>query len=70
MPTTDLSDADLAAITAVIRRLIDEDKFPHAPRLDCLRSALAKLDPATAPRKLTPEPSPPKAPPPARGSRR
>jgi hypothetical protein len=44
MPTTDLSDAELAAITAAIRRLIDEDKFPHAPHLDPLRSALAKLE--------------------------
>ena len=39
---------------------------PHAPRLDPLRSALAKFDPA--PRKLTPEPPLPKTPP-ARGGK-
>jgi hypothetical protein len=33
-------DAELTAVTAA--------KFPHAPRLDLLRSALAKLDPAAA----------------------
>jgi hypothetical protein len=44
MPTIDLSDDELAAVAAAIRRLIDEDKFPHAPRLDPLRSALAKLE--------------------------
>ena len=38
MPTIDLTDDELAAVTAAIRRLIDEDRFPHAPR-----SALAKL---------------------------
>jgi hypothetical protein len=31
-----------------IRRAIEEDRFPRAPRLDPLRSALAKLDPAAA----------------------
>jgi hypothetical protein len=31
-----------------IRRAIEEDKFPRAPRLDPLRSALAKFDPAAA----------------------
>jgi hypothetical protein len=30
MPTINLTDAELAAITAAIRRLIDEDRFPHA----------------------------------------
>ena len=46
MPTIDLTDAELAAVTAVIKRAIEEDHFPNAPRLDPLRSALAKLDPA------------------------
>ena len=46
MPTIDLTGDEHAAVTAAIRRLIDEDRFPHAPRLDPLRSALAKLDAA------------------------
>jgi hypothetical protein len=32
----------------LIRRAIEEHKSPSAPRLDPLRSALAKLDPAAA----------------------
>jgi hypothetical protein len=48
MPTIDLPDDELAAVTAAIRRLIEDDKFPHAPRLDPLRAALARLDAALA----------------------
>lgn len=45
MPTIDLTDAELAAVTAAIRRAIEEDRFPHAPRLDPLRSGPgAKLE--------------------------
>jgi hypothetical protein len=62
VPTIDLPDDELAAVTAAIRGLIEGDRYPRAPRLDTLRSALAKLDPKTAP-KLTPERQPvPKAP--------
>jgi hypothetical protein len=39
-------DAEHAAATRAVRRTIDEDRFPHAPRLAPLRSALAKLEPA------------------------
>jgi len=48
MPTIDLTDDELAAVTAAIKRAIEEDHFPPARRLDLLRSALAKLDPAAA----------------------
>ena len=51
MPTIDLTDDEHAAVTAAIRRAIEEDRFPHAPRLDPLRAALAKFDAAL---KLTP----------------
>jgi hypothetical protein len=44
MPTIDLPDDELAAVTAAIRRLIEDDKFPHAPRLDPLKAALARLE--------------------------
>jgi hypothetical protein len=57
MPTIDLTDDEHAAVTAAIRRLTEEDKFPHAPRLDPLRSALAKFEA-------------PKAPPPGQGGKR
>ena len=62
MPTINLTDDELAAVTAAIRRLVEEDKFPHAPRLDPLRAALAKLDAETT----KPIPEPPNTPP-ARG---
>jgi hypothetical protein len=48
MPTIDLTDDERAALVALIRRAIEEDRFPRAPRLDPLRSALAKLDPTAA----------------------
>ena len=62
VPTIDLPDDELAAVTTVIRRLVDEDRFPHAPRLDPLRAALGRLDAATAAKPT----SHPKAPPPAK----
>jgi hypothetical protein len=58
MPPIDLTDDELTAVAAAIRRLIDEDRFPRAPRIDPLRSALAKFDPATAV-KPTPPPKTP-----------
>jgi hypothetical protein len=61
VPTIDLTDDEHAAVTAAIRRAIETDGFPRAPRLDPVRSALAKLDPAT-----TPPPDRPAAKPPAR----
>ena len=65
VPTINLTDDELAAVTAAIRRAIQDDRFPHAPRLDPLRAALARLDAATA----DPEPRP-KAPPAAKGDKR
>jgi hypothetical protein len=70
MPTIDLTDAQHAALTALIRRAIEEDHFPLARRLDPLRSALAKLDPAavtalkrpTAAESAEPAPSQPRTP--------
>ena len=46
MPTINLTDDELAAVTAAIRRGIEDDKFPHAPRLDPLRAALGKFESA------------------------
>ena len=64
MPAIDLTDDELAAVTAALWRLIDEDKFPNAPRLDPLRAALGKFEAA-------PEPAPlPKARPPPKSTKR
>lgn len=63
MPTINLTDDELAALTAAIRRAIEDDRFPRVPRLDPLRAALRKFEAA-------PEPAaPPKAPPRAKHKR-
>ena len=41
MPTIYLTDDAHAAVTALIRRAVEEDRFPRGLRLDPLRSALA-----------------------------
>ena len=46
VPTINLTDDEIAAVTAAIRRVIDADQFPHAPRLDLLRAALGKFEAA------------------------
>jgi hypothetical protein len=80
VPTIDLPDDELAAVTAAIRRVIEGDRYPHAPRLDPLRAALARLDAAkrtdllpteTRLEKAATKPAPqPKAPPPAKAAKR
>jgi hypothetical protein len=52
VPTIDLTDDESAAVTTALRRVIEGDRFPHAPGFDPLRAALGKLDAAQ-------EPSPP-----------
>ena len=63
-PTISLTDDELAAVTAALRRLIEDDRFPHAPRLDPLRAALGKFETAAEP---TPQP---KGSPPAKADKR
>jgi hypothetical protein len=77
VPTIDLPDDELAAVTAAISRLVHEDRFPHAPRLDLLRAALARLEAATASEPTSPASKSesvsdlkPKAPPPAKADKR
>jgi hypothetical protein len=41
MPTPDLTDEELPAVAAALRKLIDEDKFPFSPRLKPLKSGQA-----------------------------
>jgi hypothetical protein len=43
VPTIDFTDAELAAVTAAIRRTIEDDKFPHAPRLVPMRTAMTAV---------------------------
>jgi hypothetical protein len=44
--------ADMDELTDDERKALADDPFPRAPRLEPLRSALAKLDPASVPRPL------------------
>jgi hypothetical protein len=53
--TLDLTDEEAEALVHHLRQTLDYDPYPLAPRLDPLKSILAKLDPP-APR---PEPLPP-----------
>jgi hypothetical protein len=57
VPTINLTDEELAAVAAAIRRTIETDRFPRAPRLDPLRAALGKFEAGAEPTPL------PKAPP-------
>jgi hypothetical protein len=52
MTGDDLTDEEHAALVAAARKVIAEDKYPRSPRLDPLKSALAKIDPASVPRPL------------------
>jgi hypothetical protein len=60
-PTINLTNDELAAVTAAIRRAIEDDRFPHAPRLDPLRAALGKFEAAAEPAALPTAAPPAKA---------
>jgi hypothetical protein len=47
MPSISWTDDELEAVAATVRRAIEDDRFPHAPRLDPLRAALGKMEAAT-----------------------
>jgi hypothetical protein len=48
VPRIDFTDPELTAVTVAVRGVIEGDRFPHAPRLVSLRTALAKFDDAAA----------------------
>ena len=73
VPTIDLPADELAAVTAAIRRVIEGDRYPHAPRLDPLRAALARLEAASNLPSIDGRSAPtplPKAPPLAKADKR
>jgi hypothetical protein len=43
--TLDLTDDETVALVQLLRRTIDEDRYPRSPRLTPLKVILAKLDP-------------------------
>jgi hypothetical protein len=43
--TLDLTDEEQAALIELLRRAIDEARYPLSPRLDPLKAILEKLEP-------------------------
>jgi hypothetical protein len=52
MSNIEFSDEEHAALTAMLRRAVYGRSFPRWPRLEPLRAALAKLDPASMPKPV------------------
>lgn len=59
----ELTDDELEALTRLLRRTLDNDRFPLAPSLGPLKAILAKIEPPRARQATgtTPEPYPPRA---------
>ena len=68
MALPELDDDELAAVIAALKEKLDRDHFPHSPRLEPVRRALAKLAPSTVPKPTPPRTPLPQAGP-TRGSR-
>ena len=58
MPLPDFTEEERAEVVQAIRAAIDGDRYVLSSRVKRLKSALAKLDPASAERIVTPFPSP------------
>lgn len=70
MPNIDLPDDEHAAVVEAVRKVLDLDKYPMSSRLGPLTAALAKLDPAAAPKPVSQWRLPPEAPTRSRGGHR
>jgi hypothetical protein len=53
MPLPDFTEEERAEVVQAIRAAIDGDRYVLSPRVKRLKSALAKLDPASAERTVT-----------------
>jgi hypothetical protein len=62
MGVDDLTPEELEAVVALVRNKVREHRFPHSDRIRTLRAALAKLDPASAPKPVEPRPPLPSGP--------
>jgi hypothetical protein len=58
MPLPNLAPEEYAEVVRLVRAAIDSDRYPLSPRAKRLKSILAKLDPASAERTVTPFPPP------------
>ena len=52
MPTIDLTDEQLETVIRILRRVIDEDRYPLSDRVRTWKDALAALDPAAVPQPI------------------
>ena len=58
MPLPDLTEDECAELVRVVRDSIDRDRYVMSPRVRRLKSILAKIDPASVERTVTPWPAP------------
>ena len=58
MPLPEFTEEERAEVIQAIRAAIDGDRYVLSSRVRRLKSALAKLDPASAERAVTPFPPP------------
>ena len=67
---TDLTDEEVGTLIKLVRRTIEEDRFPLSPRLDPLKAILAKLEPPKPHYELPPPLTPGMGPSHGQGRRR
>ena len=58
MAKSDLTDEDYTDLAGLVREAIDAERIRIGPRIKKLRGLLAKLDPASTERAITPYPAP------------
>ena len=58
MTKPDLTDEDYSDLAKLLREAIDAEPYRVGPRIKKLRGLLAKLDPASTERAVTPYPTP------------
>jgi hypothetical protein len=52
--TLDLSDPETDALATLLRRTIDDDRFPLSPRIQTLKAILDKIEPPPVREPLPP----------------
>jgi len=56
VPTIDLTDEQLETVIRILRRAIDEDRYPLSDRVRTWKDALAALDPSSVPKPIVGRP--------------
>ena len=58
MPLPDVTAEEYAEVVRLVRTAIDGDRYPLSPRAKRLKSIVAKLEPGSTERTVTPYPAP------------